>query len=543
MRRVATALTLIALAAVTALAGVDSGGGHSLAAAQATTDYDDDDDRLIDVRTLGQLNAMRWDLNGNGEPDSMTRTSDYAAAFPNRDTAAATRMGCPSPGCKGYELRVDLDFDTDGDGDVDAQDSPSFPNWSPIGLSYSAEFHGNSYTISNLTINRGDRFIGLFDILGPSSLVTGVGLVDADITASVSRQGIIGALVGFSRGTIRSSYSTGSVTITSTGGTTADAQSVGGLAGYMNGGSIASSWSAANLSVAKSGSYAGGLVGRIIAGSITASYATGAVSASGTFSKVGGLVGGLEAAGIEVSASYATGAVSSTGSGSATSGLIGRIAASGIIVSASYWDVGTTGIADDANNTAPEGVATSDLQSITSYTGVFADWNVNVDGQTGADNPWNFGTAMQYPRLQFGFDAGGQVAQGSLVMGTPGTNGDNPVVGQTARVCLLDGPTQRAAGTGGRTYAPWQWYRSTDGVNWGSPITKTGPTYDYMPVAGDAGNYLRACVDVVSTTGAERVLGADRVCVGAVRQGAGELGRGGWGSAGRVCGGGWGWRG
>ena len=121
---------------------------------------------------------------------------------------------------------------------------------------------------------------------------------------------------------------------------------------------------------------------------------------------------------------------------------------------------------------------------------------------------------MQYPRLQFGFDAGGQVAQGSLVMGTPGTNNDNPVVGQTARVCLLDGPTQRAAGTGGATYQPWQWYKSTDGANWGNPITKTGPTYDYMPVSGDVGNYLRACVNVVSSTGAERVLGDDRVCVG-----------------------------
>ena len=33
-------------------------------------------------------------------------------------------------------------------------------------------------------------------------------------------------------------------------------------------------------------------------------------------------------------------------------------------------------------------------------------------------------------------------------------------------------------------------------------------------VSGDVGNYLRACVDVVSSTGAERVLGADRVCVG-----------------------------
>ena len=52
MRRVATALALIALAGVAALASVDTGNSHSLAAAQTTNDYDDDNDRLIDVRTL-----------------------------------------------------------------------------------------------------------------------------------------------------------------------------------------------------------------------------------------------------------------------------------------------------------------------------------------------------------------------------------------------------------------------------------------------------------------------------------------------------------
>ena len=32
----------------------------------AQTDYDSDNDRLIDITTLAQLNAMRWDLNGDG---------------------------------------------------------------------------------------------------------------------------------------------------------------------------------------------------------------------------------------------------------------------------------------------------------------------------------------------------------------------------------------------------------------------------------------------------------------------------------------------
>ena len=39
-------------------------------AAANTTDYDTDDDNLIEISNLAQLNAMRWDLDGEG-------TSDY----------------------------------------------------------------------------------------------------------------------------------------------------------------------------------------------------------------------------------------------------------------------------------------------------------------------------------------------------------------------------------------------------------------------------------------------------------------------------------
>ena len=517
---IGAALLIIALAGVAALASFDSSSGNSggIVAAQATTDYDDDNDGLIDVTTLAQLNAMRWDLNGDGDVAS-TDAANYLLAFPSRDTNAATRMGCPSGTCTGYELRADLDFDTDDDGDVDSSDSPSFPNWTPIGQSgsgFSATFRGNNYTISNLTINDSAASsanklsrVGLFGRSGGA--MSGVGLVDVNITASVSANGDIGALVGAQStlGSIRSSYATGSIRHTGTG----TFNYIGGLAGHSSSATISASWSGVNASSTGASTYVGGLVGRASGAAITAAYARGAVSVSGSGSYAGGLIGRMDNR-ASAAASYAAGPVTSSGSGGGAGGLYGVASGSGIVVSDSYWDVGTTGVADDANSDAPEGVATSDLQSVTSYAGVFANWNANVNGVAGNDDPWEFGQAMQYPRLKFGFDTDGQVAQGSLAMGTPGTNGDNPVVGQTARVCLLAGPTQRAAGTGGATYQPWQWYRSTDGVSWGSPITKTGPTYDYMPVAGDVGNYLRACVDVVSSANADRVLGDDRVCAG-----------------------------
>ena len=79
------------------------------AAAQTTTDYDLDDNGLIEIRNLDQLNAVRWDSDGNGDP-TPANAADYLLAFPDRQTAAADRMGCPSGNCAGYELAASLTF-------------------------------------------------------------------------------------------------------------------------------------------------------------------------------------------------------------------------------------------------------------------------------------------------------------------------------------------------------------------------------------------------------------------------------------------------
>ena len=108
-----------------------------------TVDYDTDDDGLIEVANLAQLDAIRYDMDGNGIPRREYQgTTNYAAAFPNASTDAAVRMGCPvqtSGGnevsvCSGYELTADLDFDTDSDGDVDEDDDywNSGAGWLPL---------------------------------------------------------------------------------------------------------------------------------------------------------------------------------------------------------------------------------------------------------------------------------------------------------------------------------------------------------------------------------------------------------------------------
>ena len=520
---IGVALLLIALAGMAALAIFDSSRG-SIAAAQAMTDYDDDDDGLIDVRTLAQLNAMRHDTNGNGDATH----ADYVAAFPNRDTNAATRMGCPSGTCTGYELRADLDFDTDDDGDVDSNDSPSFPNWTPIGAytnPYTAEFKGNNRTISNLTITGNTSLFrfGLFGTLSSSGLITGVGIRDANVNvttlpAPASCPCRAAALVGWSDGTIRSSYSTGAVSAAESAPATA--LEAGGLVAVNNGGTIAASWSDADVSVTASPvtgvnvSNAGGLVGAIYADAaqgsayVIASYASGSVSGTGTRSP-GGLVGFASGTGSStwnITASYALGPASGGGLIGATAG--GSSAGS---ATASYWDTATTGIADDADSAMPEGKTTRELQSPRPYTGIYSTWNVNVDGAAGNDDPWDFGTGMQYPMLKW--DGMSLPAQGGLAMGAPDvdTNGETPTVGRMARVCLTTGPVLRAAGTGGQRHQPWVWSRSADGVTWTDITEDGGGTYEYTPVSADEDNYLRACVPIISTDA--RARGESEMCI------------------------------
>ena len=86
LRILAFALFCAGVVALLAIPGV---------AAQTTTDYDTDNDGLIEVNSLERLNAIRWDLNGDGTVDSATASTDpddanaaiqedaYAAAFPN----------------------------------------------------------------------------------------------------------------------------------------------------------------------------------------------------------------------------------------------------------------------------------------------------------------------------------------------------------------------------------------------------------------------------------------------------------------------------
>ena len=65
-------------------------GDGSVAATMLSADYDADDDGLIEIENLAQLNAVRWDPDGEGAP-SADDAAAYAAAFP----VAPSRHGLP----------------------------------------------------------------------------------------------------------------------------------------------------------------------------------------------------------------------------------------------------------------------------------------------------------------------------------------------------------------------------------------------------------------------------------------------------------------
>ena len=307
-----------------------------LATGTSASARDRDGDGLIEVANLMQLDAMRWDLDGDGISDN----ADYAAAFSDADTGTL----CSTASCAGYELAANLDFDTNGNGEADEGDAywNGGGGWIPIGESndsFDTTFDGGGHTIANLFIRRSPN-VGLFGVLGSGSTVSGIGLVDASIAASGF--GAAGTLAGIGRGAIEDSFADGLVA--------GCVDQIGGLVG-LNDGSIQNSRSGGNVESARrvsdsdrracyasggglvgensgmiAGSFStsvvsgftdqfGGLVG-VNSGSISDSYAAGSVTGKDCpgecTADVGGLVGVNEIGG-EITNSYATGVVSGVG--------------------------------------------------------------------------------------------------------------------------------------------------------------------------------------------------------------------------------------
>ena len=339
----------------------------------------DDDASLINVTTLDQLNAIRYDLDGNGSPTTAGMT-EYASAF-----GTVTCIG----GCKGYELINDLDFKVASSyaSSTINMDWTTGSGWEPIGVEdneFTTTFEGNGQTISNLFIDRSSNNVGLFGyVIRSSAELRNIGLLEVKVTGYYYVGGLVGSNDG---GMVSNSYATGSVT---------GNYNVGGLVGNNFNGTVSNSYATGSVT---GDSYVGGLVGGNES-SVSGSYATGAVTGS---SEVGGLVGNNFNG--TVSNNYATGAVTAD---SEVGGLVGSNSSG--TITASYYNRQTTGQSDINKG---EGKATAELLAPTGYTGIYGEWDDVTDD-------WDFGTNGQYPVLKIDVDGNGSVEAADLLAQRP----------------------------------------------------------------------------------------------------------------------------
>jgi len=183
---------------------------------------------------------------------------------------------------KTYKLIADIDLSIYGTGWNGGK------GWTPIGVvtpplypAFEGQFDGNGHTISNLYIDSGEHFIGLFGRISNGG-VKNLGMENVDITGERYCGGVVGEVRNNS--TITGCYTTGTIRSVDP----VECQ-VGGVVGALvNTSGITNCYSTAIIS--GSSNYVGGVVGYINNNvSLLNCYATGAVSSGGN--GVGGIVG------------------------------------------------------------------------------------------------------------------------------------------------------------------------------------------------------------------------------------------------------------
>jgi len=176
-------------------------------------------------------------------------------------------------------------------GDIDASGTEEWNNGSgfdPVGPTFRGTFDGDGYTVSGLTVNRGNSSgAGLFSSVSLTSSVENVHIEDVNITGGEN----VGGLVGENLGEVTDVSVTGEVTC--------EGDAVGGVVGRNIDGTVVQARSEADV---EGELHVGGLVGRNT-GEVSESFATGDVNGD---TNVGGLVGYNL---IEIRNTYATGKV------------------------------------------------------------------------------------------------------------------------------------------------------------------------------------------------------------------------------------------
>jgi len=288
---------------------------------------------------------------------------------------------------KHFQLRADIDLSEYTD------DAYNIIGTGPSNESFTGVFDGNDHKIFNFSLrSMRQQYTGLFGHVGGQ--VKNLGLINPDVfsqgsyvgtlvgylgfgtitscytkDAHVSGNDYIGGLIGYCKGRVYKSYSTGSV---------AGNQFVGGLIGLIDDGTVNTSYSKASVSGYRE---VGGLAGKTIdeMSVINNCYATGNVKGS---IYVGGLVGQVERG--RAFNCYSTGSVSGD---QYVGGFTGFIRVLGSVTHC-FWDTQTSGWSTSPGGT---GKTTEEMQTITTFTD--AGWDFR--------DLWTICDKMNYPVLQW----------------------------------------------------------------------------------------------------------------------------------------------
>ena len=146
-------------------------------------------------------------------------------------------------------VREELDKHFELFEDIDLSVIEESEGFEPIGdktKPFTGTFDGKGKKIKNLKINRsGDKYVGLFGVVGRGGVVKNIGLEDVDVKGEEN----VGGLVGYNNGMIENSYTTGNV---------AGGKYIGGLVGVNKGGTIKNSYATGDVAGEKD---VGGFVG------------------------------------------------------------------------------------------------------------------------------------------------------------------------------------------------------------------------------------------------------------------------------------------
>jgi filamentous hemagglutinin family protein len=280
--------------------------------------------------------------------------------------------------------------------------------FAPVGnatTAFTGNFDGLNHTISNLHINRPNTDnVGLFGVAGSgaqASAIRNVTLSNHAVTGGKQTGALIGNSLGLRE--LFNVHAAGAVVASVTGGS---AISAGGLVGYAVKTPIVASHTEGSVSVVGASPQAGGIVGMLGAsaslnqcyssasvtgltgssgaagglagylntGTITDSYAIGDVNGGGNYT--GGLAG-FSSTGLRINNSYASGRVTGTNTRGVVNGTTPPT------LTNVYWDTTTTGQTQAGGSSGGTGVTTLDALGESTYGGFdFTNTWYMVDGGT-----------------------------------------------------------------------------------------------------------------------------------------------------------------